>query len=506
MESWSLTGRARAARLALALVPCAALAALAVGGTAAGQAAAGDAREAPAGPAATAPPGWQQARQMPGTEAMTKQAESNDGKSFVDTALTSVACPARGDCAASGGYVTGGFNFLVFAASQHAGKWAKAAALPGVAALVGQGGVAGSDEIWGGTFLSQVSCSAAGNCAVGGEYQDPKTELTHPLVDSEKGGVWGKVHPVSGQATALLAISCPAAAGDCAAGGLRQPPSTNAGGAFVVSEKGGVWGAPQQVAGTSDPITTMSCAAAGNCVAGGPGTAFLVSERSGHWAAARAVPGLSKLAGTRRSSVDSVSCAAAGDCTAGGSYTDTAGRTQVWVATERGGVWGNAEALPGLAALNPGGLAKVAQVSCVKAGSCTAGGTYGTTAHRQFTLGWVATETGGKWGKAETVPGLKALNTAGLGAVSSVSCDATECAAGGFYTTSKPTRVHAFLVTGHGGRWGQAAQPPGLAALNAGGEAGVTSVSCAPGDWCTAVGNYSDPTEFADSMFVVSQR
>ena len=130
-------------RLALALVPCAALAALAVGGTAAGQAAAGDARGAPAGRAATAPPGWQQARQMPGTEAMTKQAESNDGKSFVDTALRSVACPARGDCAASGGYVTGGFNFLVFAASQHAGKWAKAAALPGVAALVGQGGVAG---------------------------------------------------------------------------------------------------------------------------------------------------------------------------------------------------------------------------------------------------------------------------------------------------------------------------------------------------------------------------
>lgn len=497
----------------LAVLPCAAVAAC---GTVSGPAAAGDALGSQAGLAAAAPAGWGPARQVPGTETMSQQAEGNDGKSFVGTGITSVACPARGDCAASGGYVDGGFNFLVFAGSQHGGKWAPAAALPGDAALVGHGGVAGSDEMWSGPFLSQVSCPSTGNCAIAGNYQDASTSGTRPLLDSQRAGKWGQVHPLS-HATALLTISCPAA-GTCAAGGLRQVPATTPGGAFVVSEKGGAWGATRPVTGTDEPITTMSCGTAGNCLAGGAGylagggflfrptgTAFLVSERNGRWDAARAVPGLSRLAGHRASAVDSVSCAA-GDCTAGGSYVDASGRAQVFVATERGGVWGNAQPLPGLAALNKGGLAEVTQVSCAGAGSCAIGGSYGTMAHRQFTQGWVATETGGRWGKAVEVAGLKALNTAGLAAVSSVSCRAAECVAGGWYTTGGTQHAHGFLVSSRHGRWGTAAQPPGLAALNSGGQAQVTSVSCAPSGWCTAVGDYTDARTFELRMFVVSQR
>lgn len=497
----------------LAVLPCAAVAAC---GTVSGPAAAGDALGSQAGLAAAAPAGWGPARQVPGTETMSQQAEGNDGKSFVGTGITSVACPARGDCAASGGYVDGGFNFLVFAGSQHGGKWAPAAALPGDAALVGHGGVAGSDEMWSGPFLSQVSCPSTGNCAIAGNYQDASTSGTRPLLDSQRAGKWGQVHPLS-HATALLTISCPAA-GTCAAGGLRQVPATTPGGAFVVSEKGGAWGATRPVTGTDEPITTMSCGTAGNCLAGGAGylagggflfrptgTAFLVSERNGRWAAARAVPGLSRLAGHRASAVDSVSCVA-GDCTAGGSYVDASGRAQVFVATERGGVWGNAQPLPGLAALNKGGLAEVTQVSCAGAGSCAIGGSYGTMAHRQFTQGWVATETGGRWGKAVEVARLKALNTAGLATVSSVSCRAAECVAGGWYTTGGTQHAHGFLVSSRHGRWGTAAQPPGLAALNSGGQAQVTSVSCAPSGWCTAVGDYTDAKTFELRMFVVSQR
>jgi hypothetical protein len=99
-------------------------------------------------------------------------------------------------------------------------------------------------------------------------------------------------------------------------------------------------------------------------------------------------PGLSRLAGQRFSSVDSVACVAAGDCTAGGTYADASGRTQVFVVSERGGVWGRAQPLPGIAALNRGGNAGVTQVSCTGAGSCAAGGWYGTTPHRQFQLAW----------------------------------------------------------------------------------------------------------------------
>ena len=40
------------------------------------------------------------------------------------------------------------------------------------------------------------------------------------------------------------------------------------------------------------------------------------------------------------------------------------------------GRWGTATGVPGLAALNKGGAAEVDSVSCVRTGSCAAGGTY----------------------------------------------------------------------------------------------------------------------------------
>jgi hypothetical protein len=458
---------------------------------------------------------------------MSQQANSDDGKSFVGTGITSVACSARGDCAASGGYVNGGFNFLEFTVGQRAGKWAKAEVIPGDVALVGAGGVAGSDEMDSGPFLSQVSCSSAGNCALAGNYQDASTSQTVPLVASERAGVWGKVQTAGGQANALLTISCPAAAGNCAAGGSWQPlidssdhasavPDT---GAIVVTEKSGVWGPAQKITGTSEWITTMSCPAAGDCLAGGAGylygsgfvsrltagTAFLVSERNGRWATAGPVPGLSRLAGKRATSVGSVDCNAAGDCTVGGSYLDAAGRAQVYVVSERGGVWGRARAMPGLAALNKGANAGVTQVSCTAAGSCAAGGWYWNMAGRAFQQAWVATEAGGRWGQAEQVPGTHALNAAGVAAVASVSCVRAECAAGGWYTTGGRQETRAFLVTGQHGRWGQAAQVPGLAKLGPGADSLVTSLSCVRSGWCTAVGDYADDSGEI-RIFEVSQR
>ena len=41
-----------------------------------------------------------------------------------------------------------------------------------------------------------------------------------------------------------------------------------------------------------------------------------------------------------------------------------------------GGVWGNAEQIPGLAALDQGGSSDLRSVSCGSAGNCSAGGGY----------------------------------------------------------------------------------------------------------------------------------
>jgi hypothetical protein len=50
-----------------------------------------------------------------------------------------------------------------------------------------------------------------------------------------------------------------------------------------------------------------------------------------------------------------VSCGSSGNCAAAGSYTGEAGNIQAWLATEVNGTWGDAEEVPGTAALNAGG-------------------------------------------------------------------------------------------------------------------------------------------------------
>ena len=101
------------------------------------------------------------------------------------------------------------------------------------------------------------------------------------------------------------------------------------------------------------------------------------------------------------------------------------------MAVEQNGRWGQAIEVPGLGALNRGGNAHVSSVSCASAGNCAAAGTYG----QPYGLGFVAVERHGRWGQAIKVPGLGALNKGGGAFVSEVSCaPAGTCSAGGSYT------------------------------------------------------------------------
>ena len=114
--------------------------------------------------------------------------------------------------------------------------------------------------------------------------------------------------------------------------------------AFVVSERNGAWGKPKQVTGlaalTTDhfaSVDTVSCPSVGNCSAGGsyaPGStnhlqnreAFLVSEKNGVWGKAQNVAGLAKLntgdkgGGSPGAGFYQISCSSAGNCLAAGSY------------------------------------------------------------------------------------------------------------------------------------------------------------------------------------------
>jgi len=258
-------------------------------------------------------------------------------------------------------------------------------------------------------------------------------------------------------------------------------------------------------------VSSVSCGSAGSCAAVGHYAdsryvfqGFVATERDGVWGAATGVPGLGALNTGGGAGVFSLSCASAGNCAGGGTYDDQRG-SQGFVVTERDGVWGAATGVPGLGALNTGGGANVLSVSCASAGNCAAGGIY-TYRHGQHRQGFVVTERDGVWGTAAGVPGLGALNKGGNASVSSVSCASPgNCAASGDYT-DRSGHYQGFVATEGNGVWGTAIEVPGLAALDRGADAGTalaSLVSCASPGSCAAGGMYTDRHQHAQGFVAV---
>ncbi len=294
-----------------------------------------------------------------------------------------------------------------------------------------------------------------------------------------------------------------ASGGAAASAGVAAAPRTH------------VWGTAQEVPGTAAlnrgfaVVGSVSCAAAGNCSAGGGYIdssghvqAFVVSQAGGTWHPALEVPGTAALNRGGSAVVGSVSCAAAGNCDAGGGYIDRSGHVQAFVVSQAGGTWHPALEVPGTAALNRGGAADVGSVSCAAAGNCGAGGAYtDSSGHTQV---FVVSQVNGTWHTAIEVPGTAALNRGGAADVGSVSCAAAgNCGAGGGYTDSSG-RFQAFVVSQTGGTWHKAIEVPGTAALNQGGFAEIRSVSCAAAGECGAGGSYAVGPG-SQQAFVVSQ-
>ena len=227
--------------------------------------------------------------------------------------------------------------------------------------------------------------------------------------------------------------------------------------------------------------------ASGSAVAG---TGALAGSLSRHaWGGAEEVPGIAALNQGGNAEIASVSCASAGNCSAGGQYMDSSVRRQAFVVSQANGTWGAAIEVPGTAALNQGGNAFITSVSCASADNCSAGGYYrdGFSQRQAF----VVSQAIGTWHTAIKVPVAAALRH-GNASITSVSCgSAGNCSAGGEYLDN--SRGHqAFVVSQAHGIWGTAIEVPGTAALNQGGNALITSVSCASAGNCSAGGQYVD--------------
>jgi hypothetical protein len=424
-------------------------------------------------------------------------------------ALLAGASPATAQARAAASIAAG-------AQAAAGGTWGTAEEVPGSAAL----------NTGGNAVVQAVSCPSAGNCAAGGYYTpaggSPPAQV---FVVSEVHGTWRKAEQIPGTAALntggsaqVNSVSC-ASAGNCSVGGYYAVGFDGDLHAFVANEVNGTWGKAKQVAaalnvGGGGGVDSVSCASAGNCIAGGAYNegsaggfftqAFVVSQVHGTWGKAKEVPGTDALNTGGGAAVTSVSCTSASNCSAGGYYaTDATGfPQQAFVVTQTNGTWGKAKEVPGTAALNAGGSAQVTSVSCASAGNCSAGGSYeDSSGHFQM---FVISQVHGTWDKAKEIPGTAALNAGGFAQVTSVSCaSAGNCSVGGFYKDASGNQ-QGFLVSQVNGSWGTAKEVPGIAALNPGGSSGIAAVSCASPGNCDAGGSYTD-TSGNSQVFVASQ-
>jgi len=451
---------------------------------------------APAFGAAAWAGGWDKAIEVPG---LARLSAGQGGT------LVAVSCSSPGDCAATGNYADRLGRSQAFVVGEKNGWWGTAIEVPGLAAL-NTGGDAG---------VSSLSCVPAGNCAAVGSYST-SSRRGRAFVVSETSGSWGKAIQVPGVVALsgakgsswVGAVSC-GSAGNCAAGGSYSNSSGEQ--AFVVSETNGSWGRAIEVPGLAAlnngayaGVDSVSCASAGNCAVtgyydNGAPEAFVVSETNGSWGRAIEVPGSAAFG---ISTFASVSCASAGNCAAvgySGSPIDSASAGPLAV-SEKNGAWGKAISVPGTTATAINGAVSV---SCGSPGNCVAGGNQAPIIYGPYQA-FVVSQKNGLWGKATGIPGLAALNAGGNAEVLSVSCEsARNCSAGGYYQDGSGHQ-QAFVASENNGRWGTAVEVPGSGALNAGGFAAVGSVSCTWAGYCAAIGSYTNRSGTGEA-FIVSR-
>jgi Bacterial Ig-like domain (group 3) len=448
----------------------------------------------PAGPAS---PAWGHAERAPGIATLD---HTGGG------ALEAVACPANGGCTAGGFYSDGASKKQQgFVIGEASGLWGAAQDVPSVPQLntggsadvltvaclaageCGAGGFYrdatgleafigsevsrtwdGSIELPGSGGNAQIdaeACPAFARCVVGGYIADTHGNR-QPFLD-EQSGTWPAAAPVPGNLNKgslgeVTSVSC-TSLGSCVAGGFYTDARSGRQ-AFVVTQAHGDWGPMQSVAGSLNKgesaqvnqvscgvspklVSIITCAAVGSYTTSkGQGQAFTAIMANGKWGPAVQVPGSSAINKGGFAQLNSVSCPTASNCSAGGSYAPSKTSRQPFVVTERNGTWGKAVEVPGSATLNTGKEMFVTVVSCVSPGVCSATGDFRTSRHSQGV--WVASQNGGRWGQAGTIPGLSGLATGGQAEVNGLSCATSgSCGLVGDYFTMTGSQ-QPFVVSG----------------------------------------------------------
>jgi hypothetical protein len=275
-------------------------------------------------------------------------------------------------------------------------------------------------------------------------------------------------------------------------------------------------------------LTSISCATAGNCSAGGyyagndADNAFLVDEVNGVWGKAHVVPNIANLSGVDTSEVLTTSCWAAGYCSAGGFFNVAPyWNSRAFVVDEVNGVWGQAKPVQ-VPADTPANVygSVTTMISCAPGAATSAGGVCSAVGYIGRD-GWdnddcpdsfVMNRVSGAWKPyglkpySAILPGTPPGTWADCSQALAVSCpSAASCAAGGWHGTSQEWQTSdlnwhwdpasALLYSETAGAWGGPADVSGMAAYSPQGfmtDTAITqAVSCPATGTCTAGGFYA---------------
>ena len=256
--------------------------------------------------------------------------EDVPGQVLSGSVVMSVSCASAGNCSA-GGYHAADTGYQAFVVSQVAGTWGTLEDVADLAA-VNTGNYSQVNSV---SCASAGNCSAGGSYI---SDTGPQAFVVSQVDDVWQTfeDVPGLVAANTGGDSNVMSVSC-ASAGNCSAGGHYYTDSGQQ--AFVVSQVDGAWQTFEDVPGLvavnpggDSDVRSVSCASAGNCSAGGyyylndsGNQAFVVSQVDGVWQTFEDVPGLVAVNISGNARITSVSCATAGNCSAGGIYADANG-------------------------------------------------------------------------------------------------------------------------------------------------------------------------------------
>ena len=232
-------------------------------------------------------------------------------------------------------------------------------------------------------------------------------------------------------------------------------------------------------------------------IAGAPGASAVTARVGPRFGQAVALK-LPANAGSGTPIIESASCASATSCTLAGTYPDNASVDQAMVVTRSGGHWGRAVELklPSNADTGIGGLAE--SVSCSRAGSCVAVGSYRSNGVFE---GFTAAKSNGVWHQAKQVKLPANAGTAGA-SISAVACTGPgSCVLAGNYTDNHG-HVRPMVATQTKGSWAGARElgVPGAASTK--GRVLLTSLACPKLGECVAVGQFDDKSGKTRAMAV----